>query len=161
MATALPPWLRGRDVTVFTVTGINEASDGTLTDATGTGVQTVLLKFEEWDLDNTPITEEMSSADMVGQHDMIIQERVEMTVQVIMQRAKGANETTNAKDNPLAFLATTYHVLRFDTTFGAHSWAFTGRRGPFNQSGRKGKSTERLRLTPVNLGPGVANPTYT
>lgn len=164
MPTALPPFMRGRDVYAFTFTGVTEADDGTLTDATGAGIQTVLLKWEEFDWDSTPITSEQSASDMPTQHDMIDQDRNEFSVQVKTQRNKGANEGANAKGNPLIALIFAYDVIKVSFSWGGTSgspvnvWNFTGRRGPFNFAGRKSGPTQRLRLSQVNLGPGVANP---
>lgn len=156
---AIPVWLRGRDVTTATFTGQTVAADGALADATGAGIQNLLTAWEEIDVESNPSLEEISAADSSRQHNVIVQENNRIRFSGLVRKDKGAGQGVNDKAHQMAYLFGTYDYLKVVITRGTiaaeDTWTFTGCRGAFRESIRKGRSTWDAVLEMAD--PGAAN----
>lgn len=151
-----PTWLIGRDITSITLTGATVGTDGTITDGTGTAIQTCLAKFESMSFESNPITEEISASSATRAHTVILQEANTVTITFITQKAKRTGETTNNVTNPGRTLATNYDLIKAVWVSGGQTWTMYGTRGAFSESFQKGRCTNTLTLLPCD--PGTANP---
>ncbi len=157
--SVIPPWLRGRDVTGFIATGATAGSDGTVTDATVAGIQTISGKWDEIELDNQPTTEEISAADSTRLNEVIIQDGTTVRCTQIMQRAKGSGEGTNDVANPFASLCVAYDYIKIVFIRGGKTWTGYFLRKGYNERVVRGKSTATFTGGFVDIG--GTNPTYT
>ena len=154
-----PTWLIGRNMSTVTITGVTAGTDGTLTDATGTGVQDIVTKFEEITFNSEPITEEISAASSDKAHTVILQEANSATVRCILQTARRTGESTNNQPDALSHLAATYSILKLTFARSGRTYTLYGCRGAYSETIAKGRSTATLTLLP--LDPGQTNPTIT
>ena len=155
-----PTWLTGRNVSSLTITGATAStSDGSITDATGTGAQTILTKFESLSFNSEPVTEEISAASSTRSHTVILQDANSATVRCIMQTARRTGESTNNAANPLALMFANYDILKLAWGKSGETWTLYGTRGPFSEEIVKGKSVQTITLLPLDSG--AANPAIT
>ena len=155
---AIPPWLTGRGVTAYVITGAVAGGTGTITDGTTTGIQPLAGIWEEFDLTSEPSTEEISASDTARQHTVILQEATRVRMSVIMEKALRSSGGANDKANPLAWIATNYDLFKIVLTRGANTWTGYFTRGAYSEAIRKGKCIQTLAGEP--LDPGAVNPAY-
>jgi hypothetical protein len=155
---AIPMWLLGKHVTNYVITGQVVGSDGSLTDATTTGVQPLAGKWDQIKLTSAPSNEEISASDSPRQHTVILQEGTRIQHTAIMEKVKGAGAGTNDKANPLEWLASTYDVLKTVYTRGGRTCTLYFVRGEYDETIVKGKSIHSLNGEPCD--PGTTNPAF-
>lgn len=155
---ATPPWMRGRDVSVLTITGATEASNGDITDGSTTAIQPLVAIWDEYDFDSDPNQEEISSAGTQRMNHVILQENNSVRISVPMERVVRSGAGANDKVNPLDFLVRSFDLLKVVLTHSGRTVTYYGRRGRYSERIRKGKSTHELSLTMADIG--SANPAY-
>lgn len=147
-----PTWLTGRNVSALTITGATAGTDGSITDATGTGSQEVLTKFATLVFNSDPSVEEISSSSSTRMHNVILQEANSATLRCIIQTARRTGESTNNVANPLQLMARTYDILKLTFGYAGATWALYGTRGAFSSEFNKGRSEETITLLPIDVG---------
>src|SRR5262245_19965362 len=152
---AIPTWLTGRRVTAYVITGQTIGVDGTLTDATGAGVQPLAGLWEEIDFTGSPQHEEISAADSPRQHNVILQEGQRLRMSVIMEYGPHAGAGTNDEPNPLAAIAMAYDIFKVVFSRGGMTWTCYFTRGDYDEAIRKGKCLQTLSGVPCDAGAGT------
>lgn len=155
---AVPPWLRGRSVSGIVITGMTAGTDGTLTDATGTGIQTLTTIWEEIDFESNPILEEISSSNASRSNNVLIQENNRVRVSIPMESGLRSGAGANDLANPLGIMAANYDYLKLVFVRGGKTYTFLGLRESYRENLRKGKNVHELTLAMID--PGAANPTF-
>ena len=137
---AIPEWLRGRNVTVFSLVPQTDAANGTLTPGTSTSLTGV---WEEIDIEVEVETEEISPADANRQNHMIIKDNYRFRCTGILKRSS-ANQ-------PAAILAAN-DIFQMNCTRGGQVWSGYFVRGRYSESLRKGRSTWSVELLFTDTG---------
>jgi hypothetical protein len=149
----------GKQVTAYSVTGQTVGADGTLTDATTTGVQPVLGTWEEIDITMEPETEEISASDASRQHTVVLKEAMRLRATEILQKQKPAGAGANDKAQAWQWIASAYDVLKMTLTQGGDTYVMYFVRGSYERQTRKGKQLGTFTGMPCD--PGAVNPTLT
>ena len=137
---AIPEWLRGRNVTVFSLVPQTDAANGTLTPGTSTSLTGV---WEEIDIEVEVETEEISPADATRQNHMVIKDNYRFRCTGILKRSS-ANQ-------PAAILAAN-DIFQMNCTRGGQAWSGYFVRGRYSESLRKGRSTWSVELLFTDTG---------
>jgi hypothetical protein len=138
----VPPYMRGRDVTAFTLVPQTVAADGTFTAGTS---KSLAGTWEEVDIDIEPITEEISSADAVRSNNMILKEQIRIRCTQILKRS-------GATANELAALMASADYFLLTLTRGPNTWAVYVLRAGYSESIRAGKSVATATFIAVDTG---------
>lgn len=152
----VPTWLLGQNVSAFVLTGATVGSDGTLTDATGTGINAMAGLWDEISLEYAPQTEEISAADSVRLNNVLIKKGTRFRCTQIMQKAKASGQAADNAINPLTHIAATYDYVKVVFTRASKTWTGYFLLVGYSESPRAGRSTCEITLEMVDTG--AANP---
>lgn len=152
----IPTWLLGQNVSAFVVTGVTVGSDGTLADATGTGIQAMSGLWDEVSLEYTPQTEEISAADSVRLNNVIVKKASRLRITQLMQKAKASGQASDNAINPLNHIAATYDFAKTVFTRGSKTWTGYWLVAGYEEGLRAGRSTCSITLEMIDTG--AANP---
>lgn len=153
---AIPVWLLGQHVSAYVLTGATVGSDGTLSDATGTGIQAMAGLWDEISLEYTPQTEEISAADAVRLNNVIIKKGTRIRCTQIMQKAKVSGQASDNAINPLNHIAATYDYVKIVFTRASKTWTGYFLIAGYSEDLRASRSLCSLTLEMIDNG--AANP---
>ena len=154
----VPQWLVGKHVTGVVITGQMVAADGTLTDATTTGVQPLTTVVDEITMTSAPRIEEISPMTADKENDVILKRRTTMRVACVMEKARaglGANE----KINPLEWMAVTYDYVKMVFVRAGRTWTFIGPIVGYEEPLRVGRNVNVLEVGMAGID--TTNPAIT
>lgn len=137
---AIPVWLRGRNVTTFTLVPQTVAANGTLTPGFSESLAGV---WEEIDITVDTQTEEISPADATRQNNVVIKDGYTFRCTGIL-KANGANQ-------PAAILAAN-DVFQMNVTRGGQAWSGYFVRSNYRETIRAGRSTWEVTLLFTDTG---------
>lgn len=152
-----PAWLLGGHLTSVIVTGITVAADGTLTEASGSGIRTITFKVNSVKNSLSQHIEEISSVNSFPDNEVPIGQGSGIDLELILASA--------ANRNDFADLCNGYSYLKcvFLSGAGANAKTWT-HKGPWKDLDdgivSKGKNLARVTVGQMGLV-GEANPTYT
>lgn len=158
--TAVPTWLRGRDVGSIVLTGQTIAADGTLADGTSPAAQTITGALRAFRLNGNPETSDASPITATVVNNIIEAENNTFEFDILLNGS--------GVINALATLAMSYDVIKAvvtrkrsgaTTTPTSGSWTFFGTRGPFGEA-VESRGANQATLTLLQADISSSNPVY-
>jgi len=141
----IPAFLRGRDVTAFTLTPQAVAADGTLTASTAVSFAGV---WDSCQVSTNPVIEEIFAADAVRVHRHILHDDWGFDcVALILRAGTGVNKLSTS-------LATADYFL-LTLTRGTQTWTGYVIRGPHREEIGHGKSTIHASFLAIDAGSNI------